>query len=95
MPRIEVLSHEDDGRALQIEKALQAKGIKASVRVADVYASENSKAGESAFIESLTNPVTQKTGKLPRDLPPGQVPPDAGSTKSSAHRSRVSPQYSA
>ena len=68
MPRIEVLSHEDDGRALQIEKALKSKGIQASVRVVDVYTSEHPKAGESAFVNSLANPVTQKTGKLPADF---------------------------
>ena len=68
MPRIEVLSHEDDGRALQIQKALKSKGINASVRVVDVYTSEHPKAGESGFINSLTNPVTQKAGTLPGDF---------------------------
>jgi phosphoribosylformylglycinamidine synthase len=68
MPRIEVLAHSDDGRALQIEKALKMRGRKASVRVVDVYTAEHPKAASPEFINSLTNPVTQKAGKLPEDF---------------------------
>jgi phosphoribosylformylglycinamidine synthase subunit PurSL len=68
MPRIEVLAHEDDGRALQIELALKARGKKASVRVADVYTAEHEKAASQAFISSLTNPVIQHVGNLPKDF---------------------------
>ena len=60
MPRIEVLSHPDDGRAKQIEKALNAKGKKTSVRVVDVYTSEHEKIASKDFIESVSNPVTQQ-----------------------------------
>ena len=66
--RIEILAHKDDGRALQIEKALKAKGKKATVRVVDVYTSENPKAASKQFISSLANPVTQKAGKTPDDF---------------------------
>ncbi|HBR68189.1 MAG TPA: phosphoribosylformylglycinamidine synthase [Rhodospirillaceae bacterium] len=62
MPRIEILSHEDDGRARQIEQALGRRGKTAAVRVVDVYTSENPKAQSPEFIDSLTNPVTQKAG---------------------------------
>ncbi len=68
MPRIEILSHEDDGRARQIEQALKAKGKAASVRVVDVYTSENPKAQSAEFIGSLTNPVTQKSDQMPDDF---------------------------
>ncbi len=66
--RIEILAHKDDGRARQIEKALKSKGKKASVRVVDVYTSENSKVSSPAFISSLANPVTQKANKLPDEF---------------------------
>ncbi|MGQ0526851.1 MAG: phosphoribosylformylglycinamidine synthase subunit PurL [Alphaproteobacteria bacterium] len=55
--RIEVLAPGDDGRALKIEKALESKGKKASVRIADVYTLE--KQPPRSFIESVSNPVTQ------------------------------------
>ena len=38
--------------------------------------------------------LTIEGGKLPRDLPPGHVPPDVGSTSSSAQRSSASDQNS-
>jgi hypothetical protein len=66
--RIEILAHPEDGRALQIQKALEAKGKKANVRVVDVYTSENPQASSPAFVSSLANPVTQKTGKIPEDF---------------------------
>ena len=68
MPRIEVLSHPDDGRAKQIEKALNAKGKKASVRVVDVYTSENEKLNASEFISSVSNPVTQQVNAELKDF---------------------------
>ena len=68
MARIEVLSHPDDGRALQIEKALKANGKDASVRVVDVYSAEHPQASSDEFTNSLVNPVTQKLGKLPDDF---------------------------
>jgi phosphoribosylformylglycinamidine synthase II len=58
--RIEVLAHNDDGRAKTLEKTLQAKGFKASVRVVDVFTSENPKAASPEFAASLANPVTQQ-----------------------------------
>lgn len=61
MPRIDVLSHEDDGRALQIQKSLRSRGVQASVRVVDVYTSENPKISAPVFLDSVTNPVTQVT----------------------------------
>ncbi|MCB1782738.1 MAG: phosphoribosylformylglycinamidine synthase [Alphaproteobacteria bacterium] len=66
--RIEVLAHEEDGRALRIEKLLASRGNPAHVRVADVYTSESKAAADKRFAESLANPVTQKTGSLPRDF---------------------------
>lgn len=57
--RIEVLAHKDDGRAKSIEKLLKTMGKRASVRVADVYTSENAAAAGSGFVQSLANPVTQ------------------------------------
>ena len=66
--RIEVLAHKDDGRAKTLEKALKSKGKTASVRVVDVYTSENPKAESDAFKSSLVNPVTQKSDSLPDDF---------------------------
>ncbi len=63
--RIEVLAHNEDGRALQIQKTLLAMGKKASVRVVDVYTSANPKVTSPEFIGSLTNPVVQKAGIAP------------------------------
>jgi len=68
MPRIEIVSHPDDGRARQIEQNLQAKGKKASVRVVDVYTSENDAVNGDIFIQSVANPVTQQVGQLPADF---------------------------
>ncbi|MEM7679971.1 MAG: AIR synthase-related protein, partial [Pseudomonadota bacterium] len=58
--RLEVLAHIDDGRAKNVEKILESKGKKASVRVVDVYTSENDAINSETFIKSVTNPVTQK-----------------------------------
>ena len=66
--RIEVLAHNEDGRGLQIKKALQAMGRKTTVRVVDVYTSANPKVTSPEFIGSLTNPVVQKAGIAPPSL---------------------------
>jgi phosphoribosylformylglycinamidine synthase II len=58
--RIEVLAHDQDGRAKTLEKTLAAKGKSAQVRVVDVYTSENETAAKPEFMNSLGNPVTQK-----------------------------------
>jgi hypothetical protein len=63
--RIEVLAHNEDGRGLQIQKALQTMGKKTTVRVVDVYTSANPKAKSPEFIGSLANPVVQKAGIAP------------------------------
>ena len=63
--RIEVLAHNEDGRALQIQKALKAMGKKAAVRVVDVYTSANPTASNPKFVNSLANPVVQKVGIAP------------------------------
>ncbi len=60
MPRIEILSNKGDGRALQIEKSLKAKKKNASVRIIDVYTSNDPVASSDNFINSLFNPVTQQ-----------------------------------
>jgi phosphoribosylformylglycinamidine synthase II len=62
MARVEILSHTDDGRALQIQNILEARGKKATVRVVDVYTSENEKLTSPVFIDSVRNPVTQELG---------------------------------
>ncbi len=66
--RIEILAHEDDGRAKKIEKTLLDMNIKASVRAVDVYSSESANAANAAFADSLANPVTQKTNQTPTDF---------------------------
>jgi phosphoribosylformylglycinamidine synthase II len=58
--RIEVLAHDQDGRAKSLEKTLSAMGKQAQVRVVDVYTSENEGASKPEFVNSLGNPVTQK-----------------------------------
>ena len=58
--RIEVLAHKDDGRGKQIEKILTNLGKTTTVRVVDVYSSENEKLTDKVFIDSVTNPVTQE-----------------------------------
>jgi phosphoribosylformylglycinamidine synthase len=63
--RIEVLAHNEDGRGLQIQKALTAMGRKASVRVVDVYTSPNPKVTSPEFVSGLVNPVTQKLSIAP------------------------------
>src|SRR5690606_4496995 len=50
------------------QQALAAKGRKASVRVVDVYTSENPAAASPEFTGSLANPVTQKVNKTPDDF---------------------------
>ncbi|MBX2834545.1 MAG: phosphoribosylformylglycinamidine synthase [Micavibrio sp.] len=66
--RIEVLAHQDDGRAKSLEKIISGLGKSARVRIVDVYTSENEMASSDAFISSLTNPVTEKSGDLPKDF---------------------------
>jgi hypothetical protein len=63
--RIEVLAHNEDGRGLQIQKALQTMGKKTTVRVVDVYTSANPKVKSPEFSASLANPVVQKAGIAP------------------------------
>lgn len=63
--RIEVLGHEEDGRALRIRNAL---GGDVGVRVVDVYTSENPAASGAAFKGALANPVVQKVDALPQDF---------------------------
>ncbi|MCL4679570.1 MAG: phosphoribosylformylglycinamidine synthase [Alphaproteobacteria bacterium] len=63
--RIEVLGHEEDGRALRIRNAL---GGDAGVRVVDVYTSEHKAAAGSTFKSALANPVVQKVDALPQDF---------------------------
>ena len=66
--RIEILAHEDDGRAKKIEKTLLDMNIKASVRAVDVYSSESENASNQRFAYSLANPVTQKVNQTPTDF---------------------------
>ncbi|MCK5285315.1 MAG: phosphoribosylformylglycinamidine synthase [Alphaproteobacteria bacterium] len=68
MIRIEVLSHDDDGRAIKIENILKNSGKTASVRIVDVYTSENPKASSHEFTTSLTNPITQKLNDFPNNF---------------------------
>ena len=63
--RIEVFGHEEDGRALQIQKMLAASGKDATVRIVDVYTSENSYAATDDFAQSLCNPVVQSVNQTP------------------------------
>lgn len=66
--RIEILAHEDDGRAKNIEKILFNMKIEASVRAVDVYSSSSKNAQNPKFAESLANPVTQKVNQPPTDF---------------------------
>lgn len=66
--RIEILAHEDDGRAKEIEKILNEMDISAKVRAVDVYSSESPHANSDAFKQSLANPVTQKINETPDDF---------------------------
>ena len=66
--RIEVLAHEDDGRAKSLEKIILTEGKTANVRVLDVYTSENDIAASPEFIGSLTNPVTEKSNPELKDF---------------------------
>lgn len=63
--RIEVLGHEEDGRALRIRKAL---GKDVHIRVVDVYTSEHEAAKDARFKDSLANPVVQTVDRLPADF---------------------------
>lgn len=63
--RIEILAQNEeistkDGRAVQIESFFEALGKKTTVRVVDVYTSENGAADNDNFKSSLANPITQK-----------------------------------
>jgi phosphoribosylformylglycinamidine synthase II len=66
--RIEVLAHNDDGRAKSIENIMSSKGKPVSVRVADIYTSENDTLNSDVFTSSVCNPVTQKLNDLPNDF---------------------------
>ena len=66
--RIEVLGHQEDGRALRIQKALDAKGAEVCVRVVDVYTSEHPAANDKPFRSTLANPVVQSVNTLPDDF---------------------------
>jgi len=66
--RIEILAHEDDGRAKQIEALLAGMGKDASVRVVDVYTSESAAANDLTFVESLANPVTEQINPTLKDF---------------------------
>lgn len=66
--RTEVLAHKDDGRAKTIEKMLDAAGVKAAVRVVDVYSSNDDGITKDGFISAVSNPVTQKVNDLPKDF---------------------------
>ncbi len=66
--RIEILAHKDDGRAHHIEKTMDSMGINASIRVVDVYSSEDEAAAKEIFAKSLANPVTQKINETPTDF---------------------------
>ncbi|MBI1300480.1 MAG: phosphoribosylformylglycinamidine synthase [Alphaproteobacteria bacterium] len=66
--RIEILAHEDDGRALKIENLLKSMGKDASVRAVDVYSSESKAAANVDFAQGLANPVTQKVNETPDDF---------------------------
>src|SRR5690606_7442287 len=66
--RLEVLAHNDDGLAKTLEKLLAAKGKKASVRVVDVYTSENKTITSKTFVESVANPVTQQVNAEYKDF---------------------------
>lgn len=66
--RIEILAHDEDGRAKALEHALKGKGKDVEVRVADVYTSDNEKAASPEFVISLTNPVSQKANAKLEDF---------------------------
>lgn len=66
--RIEILAHEDDGRAKEIERILEEMDVKADVRAVDVYSSDSEHADKDAFKQSLANPVTQKINQTPDDF---------------------------
>jgi phosphoribosylformylglycinamidine (FGAM) synthase-like enzyme len=58
--RTEVLAHADDGRAKTIEQMLSSTGVNATVRVVDVYSSEDDGITKNGFISAVANPVTQR-----------------------------------
>ncbi len=58
--RIEVLAHENDGRAVHIEKMLEERGKAAAVRVVDVYTAETDALNDPRFTGAVCNPVTQQ-----------------------------------
>ena len=66
--RIEILAHEDDGRAKRIENLLKEMNITAAVRAVDVYTSESPDAANEVFAQALANPVTQKINQTPSDF---------------------------
>lgn len=58
--RIEVLAHENDGRALQIRNMLSTKDPNVTVKVLDVYTSDNPLINDDKFTSAVCNPITQK-----------------------------------
>lgn len=66
--RIEILAHNEDGRARRIENILLNMGKSAKIRVVDVYTSENEAAKNPDFANALANPVTQKVNQTPQDF---------------------------
>jgi len=64
--QVKVLAHENDGRALQIEKMIARMGKSANVRVVDVYTSEDAALHDELFTGSVCNPVTQTLLHSPR-----------------------------
>lgn len=63
-----VLAHENDGRALYIQKMISKLGKTASVRVVDIYTSEDQTVESDTFTSAVANPVTQKLNQIPDDF---------------------------
>ena len=63
-----VLAHENDGRALHIEQLITKLGKSASVRVVDIYTSEDKMVESDTFTSAVANPVTQQLNTIPDDF---------------------------
>jgi len=63
-----VLAHENDGRALHIEQLISKLGKSASVRVVDLYTSEDQTVESDKFTSAVSNPVTQQLNTIPDDF---------------------------
>lgn len=66
--RTEILGHIEDGRAKTLENKIQKTFPGASVRIVDVYMSENNLIQSDSFTSSVCNPVTQSLNKTPTDF---------------------------